>query len=253
MHPDLQKAGIWKRISAWLLDFILTAMLVVGVAYLMSAVLNYDTHSENYDAALEYYQKEYDTKFDVTQEEYAAMTQEELDRYEAGYQALIADEEAMASYNMVLNLMMVITTGSILLAMLIVEFVVPLLFGNGQTLGKKVFSISLVRVDSVKITPVQLFVRTILGKFTLGTMLPLYLLFLVLFGGLGTLGSVILVLWMLAQAVCPVVTREHRAIHDYLAGTVAVDHASQRIFASTQDLIDYKKKLHAEEVARKDY
>ena len=41
--------------------------------------------------------------------------------------------------------------------------------------------------------------------------------------------------------------------NDILANTIAVDYASQRIFDSTEDLIEYKKKIHAEEAAKREY
>ena len=42
MELSLQKANAWKRISAFLLDAILTVILAVGFGFLMSALLRYD-------------------------------------------------------------------------------------------------------------------------------------------------------------------------------------------------------------------
>ena len=42
MVADLQKASLWKRMAAWLLDMILIAVLAVGAAAGLSAALGYD-------------------------------------------------------------------------------------------------------------------------------------------------------------------------------------------------------------------
>ena len=39
---DLQKANRWKRIWAYLFDLIVLVMVIVGVAFLLSAALGYD-------------------------------------------------------------------------------------------------------------------------------------------------------------------------------------------------------------------
>jgi len=48
-------------------------------------------------------------------------------------------------------------------------------------------------------------------------------------------------------------THNRSLIHDLLAGTVTVDLASQMIFDSEEHLLEYRKKLHAEEATRKPY
>lgn len=253
MSSDIQKASMWKRISAYLFDIILLVVLVTAVAFVLSAVFGYDGYNQTLDAAYAGYEAEYGIVFDISHEQYNVMTEAERLRYDEAYAALIADEEAMYAYNMVVNLTLVITTLGILLGYLVLEFAVPLFFGNGQTLGKKIFGIGLMRIDGVRITPLQLFVRTVLGKFTIETMIPVYVVVMLLFNTVGVTGTLLLAALLLAQIIILAVTRTNSLIHDLLAGTVAVDYASQRIFRTTEDLIEYKKRLHAEEVARKDY
>ena len=45
MNLDLQKAGIWKRIAAWMFDGILLSIVVVGFGVLLSWLLGYDGYS----------------------------------------------------------------------------------------------------------------------------------------------------------------------------------------------------------------
>ena len=55
MITDLQKAGLWKRISAGLLDAIALGMLAVGIATLLSVLLGYTSHMDNLNAAYDRY------------------------------------------------------------------------------------------------------------------------------------------------------------------------------------------------------
>lgn len=253
MNLDLQKASMWKRISAWLFDGILLSVVAVGAAFLLSLLLGYDGHSTALEDAYDRYEAQYGITFDISQEEYLAMPADQQKNYDDAYQALLADETAMYEYNMVVNLTLVITSLGILAAFLILEFAVPLLLGNGQTLGKKIFSLAVVRRDLVGLPPVQLFIRTVLGKFTVETMVPVYVVIMLLFNTVGLFGTLLLLGLLAAQLLLVGLNRNRAAIHDILAGTVVVDFASQMIFRTTEDLIRYKNKLHAEEAARKDY
>lgn len=253
MVYDIQKAGMWKRIAAWMFDSIMTGILAVGVGLLLSALLGYDAHSETLDAAYARYEAEYGVVFDISQAEYEAMTEAERESYDIAYDALVADDEVLYAYNMVLNLTLLITTLGILLAVMVWEFLVPLLLGNGQTLGKKIFSLCVIRSDGVKVNNMQLFTRTLLGKFTIETMIPVYILLMLFWGTVGLMGTLILAALLVAQCICVAVTRTNSAIHDLLAGTVVVDFSSQMIFRTTEDLIAYQKKVAAERAARQTY
>ena len=50
MIYDLQRASMWKRISAWLLDAILLCIVTTLMAFLLSIALNYDSYSQRLDA-----------------------------------------------------------------------------------------------------------------------------------------------------------------------------------------------------------
>lgn len=253
MEQDLQKADLWKRISAGIFDGMLAAMLAVGVAFLLSLAFGYDSQNETLNAAYEKYETQYGVTFNISAEQYDAMTEEEKANYQAAYDALVSDEEAMHTYNVVVNLMLLMTSLGILAGIVLMEFVVPLFFGNGQTLGKKIFGICLMRTDGVKLNTMQLFVRTVLGKFAIETMIPVYILLMLFMGAANIFNLLLLAAIALAQAVIVVVTRNNSLIHDLLAGTVVVDYASQRIFTSTQDLIEYQKRVAAERAAREKY
>lgn len=257
MSTDLQRASMWKRISAWLFDSILLVSVVVLFGLLLSWMLGFDGYYDRLGQAYERYETQYGIDFELTQETYDAMTQAEKDSYQAAYEQayeeLVQDEDAMYVYNMVINLTMLILSIGILLGTLVMDFIIPLWLKNGQTLGKKIFGIGVMRADSIQLTTVQLFIRSILGKYAVETMIPVFVLILLFLGAMDAIGLAILAGLSVGQVICLLATRERKAIHDLLAGTVTVDIASQRIFRSSEDLIEYTKKVHAERAARQDY
>ena len=192
MITDLQKANPWKRISAYLFDLILLVTLTVGVAFLLSSVLGYDVQSDRMEALSQKYATLYGVDLDISVEDYNALSPEEHARYDAATEAFAADAEANYLYSLLINLTLIITTFSILIAYLILEFAVPLLFGNGQTLGKKIFGIGVMRADGVRVTSLLVFIRTVLGKFTVETMIPVLLAISVYFGVLDVVGVIVI-------------------------------------------------------------
>jgi len=253
MVYDLQKASFLKRAAAWLLDAILVVILAVGIASLLSAAVGYDRHSDTVSDAYARYEVEYGVEFDVSQEEYMSWPEEKQQAYDVAYEALINDEEAMYAYNLVVNLSLLIASLSILVSVMGLEFVVPVLFKEGRTVGKRVFGLCVVRSDCVRMTNVQLFVRTLLGKFAVETMIPIYIIMMVFWGIMGMGGTLILFALLLAQIIILIANRRNAAIHDLMAGTAVVDYSSQMIFDDREALLAYQKKIHAERAARQEY
>ena len=253
MICDLQKASMWKRVSAALLDAIVLVIAVVGVAFVLSTLFNYDSYNDALNGAYARYESEYGVEFELSTEQFAAMSAEELQVYQSAYEALIADDDAMYAYNMVINLTLTISTLSILLSYIILEFFVPKFLGNGQTIGKKIFSIAVMRVDGVKVSSPIMFIRTVLGKFTIETMIPVLIFVMISFNSIGIVGILILAAILVVEIVLMVVTHTNSMIHDVLAKTVVVDMASQMIFDSEQEMLAYRKKMHEEHVARQAY
>ena len=253
MIYDLQKASMLKRISAWLLDIILLAIVAAGFALLFSELLGFDGYNETLNNAYAKYEQQYGIQFDISHESYDALSQEQKDLYQTAYNSLSADREAVYAYNMLMQLSVLITTLGIFFAYLLLEFAIPLWLKNGQSVGKKVFGIAIMRADGVQITPVALFIRTVLGKYTIGTMIPVLIVMMIFWGSIGILGPIILGLIGLLQLILLIVSKTNSAIHDYLANTVTVDFSSQLIFRTTEELIAYQKRVAAEQAAKKPY
>ena len=253
MNFDLQIAGIWKRISASLFDFIVMAMLVAGLATALSALLGYDRCMDRVTAFYDEYAERYDVDFSISEEDYLKLSEEDRLRYEAANQAMNADPEAVYAYEMLSYLALVIVSISLLLAFLLLELALPLVFGNGQTLGKKIFGVAVIRSNGVRLRAPVLFVRAILGKYTIETMIPVLLIIMIFFGSLGVVGTAVILGIAAVQVIVTGVTRHHRAIHDLLSDTVAVELASQMIFDSEEERIAYIEACHREKAERASY
>ena len=110
------------------------------------------------------------------------------------------------------------------------------------------------RIDGIRLTSLQLFVRSVLGKFAVELMIPIFIFInLYWFGSISIVGIAVLLLLLISQIVCLAVTRTGSLLHDVMAGTVAVDLASQMIFETKEEQLEYIKKLHAQEVAQATY
>ncbi len=263
MELSIQKANFWKRISAYLFDFILAVMLTVGIATVLSAILGYskqnDTLKAYYDEYTTKYEAEFGVDFDVldNEEEYNKLSEEEKANYAAATtafnEAVNQDERVTKLYQKLFFLSLVIVSISVLLALLTVQFIAPFFFKNGQTLGKKIFGIAVMRTNSVRISTFVLFARAIFGLYVVETMFPIALVMMIYFGLLGGVGTVTIFLLLLLQLGLLIATKNRCAIHDVLADTVVVDMGSQRIFDSEEALLAFKQEQHAQEVAQTDY
>ncbi len=250
MMYSLQKPNLWKRVSAFLVDLIALVIVVTLFAFLLSAIVDFDGWYAKHEATVEKYEQMYGIDSEISLEDYEKLTEEEKNQYKLADEALAADSEAQRVYRVIINLTLVISSLSILVAFLCLELLVPILFGNGQTLGKKIFGIALMRVDGVRVTRLQVFVRAILGKYTVETMVPLLIIFMLLFDMIGMVGGIVLVLLLVLEIVVMVVNQNMSFIHDAFAGTVAVDFASQMIFDTPEELLAFKERAHAEQVER---
>ena len=250
---DLQKAPFSKRLFAYLADLILASIVIVGVYFVMSAALDVDGYNAKYYEKLSEYEEKYGVSFDTTAEQYAAMTQEEKDNYKAAVDAMNGDEEANDAIKTSYRLVLIIFTSGIILSTAVLEFAIPLAFGDGRTLGKRLFGLGVMRRSGIRVSPTVLFARGIIGKAVLELILPVLILFSVLSGYTGVFGIVMLIAFCIAEIAAYAVSRTCAFLHDILADTVVIDWGSQMIFDSIEARDEYYKKKKEAEEARKLY
>lgn len=251
---DIQKASLLKRFSAWLLDFILMTIAVTGFAYLISVVTGYQGYIDTISDKQAYYENEYGVDFDISEEDFNILSKEEQDYIVHVHDELYAkDNEVLYAYDMTINLTLTIATLSLLFSCMLLEFFVPLFLKNGQTVGKKLFAIGVVHANGVRLTNFALFARTLLGKYTIETMIPVIILVTMIFGGSGVVGITVLGLILILELFVFFKDKLFTPIHDVLGHTVCVDLASQMVFENVDELMAYKAKLHADAVEKAEY
>lgn len=253
MNLEIQKAGIVKRISAGVFDFILIVTLTMLLAMILSSILGYNDYYQRYS---DKYQ-EYAARFDIDLEaDVSEMTDEEYEEYEAkvnlANEALWEDEDALKIIYQLTSMTLIILTVSVVLSYVALELVVPLLLGNGQTIGKKAFSLAVMRIDGVKANTFMMVTRSMLGKCAIEALVPV--LSLVLWALLGsTFGILFSGLILLVQVILLIFNRNRCLLHDMLACTVVVDMPTQRIFDSAEDRAEYVKRVAAEAAEKAEY
>lgn len=240
-----------------MLDIILIAVLATGFAWLISIIVNYDAQSNKLSEIYNAYYEEYGIDSELKEEEYNALTEEEKAAYnqklKSMEEAMQSDQELQTQFSKVVSLTLLMVSLGIFFAYMVWEFAVPLFLKNGQTLGKKVFSLAVMRVDGVKVTPFMMFVRTLLGKYTVETMIPASIIVLLMFGSGGIIGLTVLGILVILQIGLFLGTANHTPIHDLFAQTVVVDLESQIIFDTEAEMIEAKKQAAASAAERKPY
>ncbi len=304
---EINKIGIVKRASAWLLDAILIAVLATGFMWIVSLICGFEGKNElarQYNSewtafreecipgAAEYYgftyeetesgytvtkdgeQKDlgdivaalikdvagsYGFTFDsaentltdadgnyATVDDVIAAMDASEEEHAMGqtfrrYAALPPDATVSNLYSLLYTMLFMIVSLGLFFAFLCLEFILPLILKNGQTVGKKVFGICLVHPNCVKISGVSLFARAILGKYAIETMFPVLLVFLFFFGGVGLLAVILFAALLLLNVILFFATKNRTPIHDLLAVTVAADMRTQMIYASEEELKEKKE------------
>lgn len=263
MIYDIQKASLMKRVSAWLLDAILLAIAITGFALLMSNIVDIEADYQSYSTIIEKFNveasdNEWNLKVDfvagtIGDVEFSSLTEEQQEYFSAMANELVKTDEYQKVCNFIFNKTLIIVSIAFLLAYVLLELIVPLIFKNGQTIGKKIFAIAVMRTDGVKISPVILFIRTILGKYTIEAMIPVYLLLMHHFGVGSLVTLAVLVLIPIFQIILLIVTKTNSCIHDILSSTVTVDLQSQMIFESLEEKNEYMLRIHSEDVKNAKY
>ncbi|MBR3019101.1 MAG: RDD family protein [Clostridia bacterium] len=253
MAFDLQKASMWKRISAFLFDAILLTVCAVLFAWGLSALTRYDGYSRTVSDSYKRYGQEYQVDLRISLKEYEALSPEEAQRVDEAFAALNNDEKALRAHQMMLQLSVLILSLGFFFAFFLWEFIIPLRLGDGQTVGKKIFGLGVMKTDSTRVHGPTLFIRGILGKYTIETMIPALIILMLYWGTIGVVGPIVIGLILMTEIILMVAMPTNALIHDVLAGTVVIDEASQRIFETPEEAAAFKAQAAAEAAAKTEY
>ena len=248
MTFSIQKANFWKRFSAWMIDAFLVLLLSVALSIPMLEILQLNRYSEQLAAIQTTYRAQVEAQYpnvdlDISEVDYNALPQPEKDEYDAASKALddllSADIEFVELRADRITVIIINACITLFISVLFAHFILPLLLKNGQTLGKKTFHLGVMRTNGVKITPLQLFLRSIVGMFAIETVAFAFLLIIF------PIGTIAAGLVLILQAGVMIKTPTNSAIHDLLSDTVVIEFSSQHIFNSE----DERKEFFAREEA----
>lgn len=256
MKFELQKADFWKRLSALMFDSMMLILATVGLFALFSLFFDYSEHYETIEALEQEYSEKYDINLNITKEEYENLPAAEKSRFDTAEAEYAADERAIYAYEKTtehVEISIWLALISILLSFVIFELVIPIIFKHGRTLGKKIFGLAVIRTGGFKLGGQAHFIRSMVGKYAMETMVPICILVLIVFGNMGLFGTFLLVGCLALEIGVYLTTATRSTIHDLVSDTVVVDMASQMIFESEEELIEYKTRLHEEMANKQEY
>jgi uncharacterized RDD family membrane protein YckC len=173
-----------------------------------------------------------------------------MEIYDQADKAFREDPEAQKLNNTTFSLSLLIISVGAFLGIFIWHFIIPMLFKNGQTIGKKCFSIAVMRTNSVKVSSFVLFVRSILGLYAIETMIPALMIMMLLFGTMSGVAIIVIGLIIILEFACIIMSRTNSTIHDLLSDTVVIDMSTQKIFESKDALVAYQEMIAEMEAAQ---
>ena len=253
MEEGVQKASITKRISAGIIDIIAVSIIATLFAWIITLVSGYDIWNEKLEDSYSHYENLYGVTFRITEEEYYSLSDMDRENYDAAYKALLEDKDAMKAYSMVTNLMIITLSLGIFISILIWEFIIPLFIKEGRTVGSLIFGIAVMRTSGVRISHISLFIRAILGKYAIETMIPVFIIMMIFMNTIGIVCPIVLLCILLLELFCIIFTKNNQLIHCILSDTVVVDYGSQKIYSSDKELLEAKKRAAKERVERDPY
>ena len=253
MSVSLQKASLWKRISAFMFDAIVTIMLAMGFASVINVFCGYDQKAAELNAYYTQYEEIYGIDFNISEEDFNQLTTEQQALYTEANLAMKSDEGFQKVSQAIFSLTILMYGGGALGAFVVWYFAIPLFFGYGRTMGKKIFGLAVIRTNCVKASAPVLFIRTVVGMYAIETMMPLALLIMIGFGMMGIVGLITIGLLGILQIWVMISTQTNSSIHDLLTDTVVVEFMSQQIFDTQEDLMHFMQEEHAKAVENAEY
>lgn len=234
-----------------MVDSVLVILLSMAFSLPMLEILKFDEYSDQLTAIQTQYKEDveaqYNLDLDIADDEYDALPEQAKSQYDEAAQALNNELNKDAKYiELRANRVSLIVTDVCVVAFLSIlaaHFVLPLILKNGQTLGKKVFNLAVMRTNGVQVSPTSLFLRSLVGLFAIETMAVGF--FLLIY----PVGVIAAILMQALQIGVMIKTPTNSSIHDLLADTVVVEFSSQRIFETQEELDAYLAQEAAEQAS----
>lgn len=220
-----------------------------------------DVFAEIKGIVIKNFETENDLTYDISEEDYNALDEETRKKYDSingridsiGNAKSIYAKELKYTYSLI---PLMVSIG-VFLSVLIFEFIIPVAFKNGQTIGKKVFGLAVMHTNGVRVRPFSMFVRSILGMYVFEMMVPIYLILMAFFyhvlSGYIAIGVIVAIVILQIAVFAYTFKSTASVLHDLIARTVCVDFSSQMIFDSEEELMEFKKAQQNELAERDEY
>lgn len=261
---EIKQAKISKRIYAFLIDLLIFIVIFSASMFLLN------TYSKDYNDSKKIYDEkclEYNLVVEKTNEDGEKYTiswsvydfmlssfsspgchadkfediKEISDSCQKEYNDFLAkqseafknDEVAFSAYNAIVKYRIGFYAFSSFLALLIINIVFPLIFKNGQTLGKKVFELGLVSKKGIKVSFANIGLRFLIGIFAF-EVFP-FMLYLAV-SNVFSIGLFLGMALFFVNFCLFIFTKNHTMVHDYVGGTIVVDLHTTIVFNSIEEM-----------------
>ncbi len=244
-----KKAPFIRRAGAYLIDVIIFATLFVGVLWLVSYIVGYQ---KNYELLEQKYIEHGIYILKNGTYDFCDTTKEEC---LTGWETFNRDKDACYYYDLSTQLTLIMITISAFITYFILEFVVPMIFKNGQTIGMKCLRIGLIDKQGIKVRPRQIFIRFLFGRFLVSRILPVYgFIFMVFNLSGGLYGFLLAVIILACDLLMTLFGKDRAGIANVISSTYAVDMDETYFFNSVEEItakkceeqriIDSKKSIY---------
>lgn len=233
-------AKLTNRLAAFLIDAIILVILMTGLLYLISLVFDFDSH---YQIMIQEQIKEGYLILNEETEKYETILPT-ASNYEQVCENVSNNALLMENLFFVNSFSINAPLAALAIVLFITEFVIPLFLRNGQTIGMKCFHVALLSTTNIKINPIQLFARCLLGKIAILGVVPLLAIlyiFLNISGGL--FGTLIVIIVFGVQLICLLKTKNKTGIQDLIANVYPVDSTETIFYKTTKELQDANNQL----------
>ena len=126
-------------------------------------------------------------------------------------------------------------------SMLIFFFIIPICFKNGETIGKLIFHLGLVNKLGYRYNRLQLIPRFL---FEMAVIVLLYVFLVVFYSALAWFMGIVTFLGLASYGLA-IFTKDHKAIHDYVAGTIVIDKVHSEIFDNANHEARVKEEIES--------
>lgn len=230
---EVYNGKMFSRIAALIVDLIIVLCIFVTIDILITK--NVANNVWQYDDKVSQYEN-YQIDYGIAHKDAEGNLIYVDDVENSTLEAFKSDESVLALAQDITTLQIIQISFDLFVSEILVFFVLPLIFKNGQTLGKKLMRLGLVNSKGLKVANWAVFARFIIGIYAVESIISVL-----------TFSPVPLLLSFLIALF----TKKKTALHDLIAGTRVIDIDKTIIFETFEEksaaIEEYEKTKKKEE------